>query len=154
MASVIELLDGIDLSQLTAKLQAAKLTVSADGSVELRGLDPRELLGPLGDILKSQDAFGISPELVTKSAAEGLKKLDSLVQLPDIPVLGEVASALERLVSLLEDAVSKFGAGSGGVDIDGLLPESFGSLDGLFDQLIGHAVDAIQPQIPNRKSVV
>ena len=149
MASVIELLDGIDLSQLTAKLQAASLTVSADGSVELRGLDPRDLLGPLGDILKSPDAFGISPELVTKSAAEGLKKLDALVQLPDVPVLGEVASALERLVSLLEDAVSKFGAGSGDVDIDGLFPELSGGLDGLFDQLIGSAVDAIQPQIPS-----
>ena len=149
MPSVIELLDGIDLTQLTAKLQSAKLTVSADGSVELRGLDPRDLLGPLGDLLKSPDAFGISPELVTKSAAEGLKKLDALVQLPDVPVLGEVASALERLISLLEDAVSKLGAGSGGVDIDGLLPDSFGGLDGLFDKLIGNAVDAIQPQIPS-----
>jgi len=148
MASVIELLDGIDLTQLTAKLQSAKLTVSADGSVELRGLDPRDLLGPLGDLLKSPDAFGISPELVTKSAAEGLKKLDALVQLPDVPVLGEVASALERLVSLLEDAVSKLGAGSGSVDIDGLFPEASGGLDGLFDQLIGQAIDALQPQIP------
>ncbi|HEY3157971.1 MAG TPA: hypothetical protein VGJ78_03345 [Vicinamibacterales bacterium] len=148
MPSVIELLDGIDLTQLTAKLQAAKLTVSADGSVELRGLDPRDLLGELGAILKSPDAFGISPELVTKSAADGLKKLDALVQLPNVPVLGEVGSALERLLTLLEDAVSKLGAGSGGVDIDGLFPESAGGLDKLFDQLIGSAFDTIQPQIP------
>ena len=149
MPSVIELLDGIDLSQLTAKLQSARLTVSSDGSVDLRGLDPRDLLGGLGDILKSPDAFGISPELVTKSAAEGLKKLDGLVQLPDVPVLGEVVAALERLVSLLEDAVDKFGAGSGGVDIDGLFPESSGGLDAIFDKLLGQAVDALQPQIPD-----
>lgn len=62
MASVIELLDGIDLPRLTDQLESAKLTVSADGSVELRGFDPRDLLGDLGEILKSPEAFAISPE--------------------------------------------------------------------------------------------
>ncbi len=148
MASIIELLDGIDLAQLTQKLESAKLTVSADGSVELRGLDPRDLLGELGELLKSPDVFEISPDAITASVTEGLGKLDALVQLPNIPVLGDVSAGLERLIGLLQDAVTKFGAGTGEIDIDALLPEISG-LDALFDEVIGRALDAIEPQIPD-----
>jgi hypothetical protein len=148
MPSIIELLDGIDLTQLTQKLESAKLTVSADGTVAFTGLDPRDLLGELGEILKSPDAFAISPEDVTAAVRQGLGKLDALVQLPSIPALGEVSAGLERLVGLLQDAVSKFGVGTGDIDLDALLPE-VSVLDALFGDVINKAIDAIEPQIPD-----
>lgn len=114
----------------------------------LRGLDPRDLLGELGELLKSPDTFDISPEALTASVTEGLGKLDALVQLPNIPVLGDVSAGLERLIGLLEDAITKFGAGTGEIDIDALLPEISG-LDALFDEVIGRALAAIEPQIPD-----
>lgn len=146
MASLIEQLDGVDISALTEKLRTATLTVSTDGTANLRALDPRDLLGELGELLKSDNPFGLDPADVTKSVAGGLAKLDGLVQLPHLPLLGDVSSGLERLVGLLEDAAERLGAG-GEVDLDALLPE-IGGLDQFFEDVLGKAVDSWQPQIP------
>ena len=53
MASLIEQLDAVDLSALTQKIQAAQQTVGAGGAASVRGLDPRDLLGELGELLKA-----------------------------------------------------------------------------------------------------
>lgn len=144
MSTLIEQLDAVDLSALTAKLQSAKLTVGSDGRASLQGLDPRDLLGDLGTLLKSDNPFGIDPADLTKSVGGGLAKLDALVQLPHLPLLGDVSGGLERIVALLEDAAGRLG---GDIDLDALLPE-IGGLDAFFDEIVGKAFDTWQPQIP------
>ncbi|MGC4084813.1 MAG: hypothetical protein QM736_22545 [Vicinamibacterales bacterium] len=82
-----------------------------------------DLLGELGELLKADNPFGIDPNDLTQSVSAGLGKLDGLVQLPHLPLLGDVLGGLERLVALLEDAFSKFGGG-GEIDLDRLLPDT------------------------------
>jgi len=146
VASVVELLNDIDLTKLTASLNAARQTVSVDGSASLRSLDPRDLLGDLGQILKSPEAFGIEPAQIAKSVAEGLGGLDVVVQLPSIPVLGEVSEGIEGIVSRLQDGLTNLGLGSGEIDLDALLPE-LGGFDTVIESIIRQVLDAINPQV-------
>ncbi len=138
----------IDLTQVTQLLSQAESTLGAQGTVELQGLDPRDLLGDFGSALKGLQEFGVSPDDLKNSVVDGLARLDQLVQLESLPALGEVVQGLQRLVGLLQDAADRFGIDSGDLDLNQLLPE-ISNLDEFFDDLIEKALDTIVPQVPS-----
>src|SRR6185369_9014504 len=109
MPSVTAALDGIDFRGLTERLATAKGTLTSGAALDVTSFDPRDLLGELGTVLKSPDSLSISADDAVKSVVAELGKLGAVVQLPSIPVLGDVTEGLQRLVSQCEDIGSKLG---------------------------------------------
>jgi hypothetical protein len=148
MPSVTASLDGIDFTGLTERLATAKLTLTSGAALELTAFDPRDLLGEFGAVLKSPDSLSISADDAVKSVVAELTKLGGVAQLPSIPMLGDVTEGLRRLVSQFEDTASKLGIGTTDIDLDALLPELSG-LENFFAEMIGQALDAIDPHVPD-----
>src|SRR5262245_9931024 len=109
MPGPIEILESIDTSKLTLHLQAANGTVSASGSGSLTSLDPRDMLGDLGALLKSPNPLAVSPDDLVASLGSALGDLESLLHIPAAEAIGDVAAAFDRIVGLLEQIGGQLG---------------------------------------------
>ena len=146
MPSLIETLDSIDTGKLTLHLQAANGTVSVSGSASLAALDPRDMLGDLGMLLKSKNPLAVSPDDLTKSFASAITELASLLHVPAAEAVADTAAVFDRLVKLLEQI-----AGQVGGDPDALVEKLLGDLGGLekiLTDISTRALDGLQLAIP------
>jgi hypothetical protein len=109
-------------------------------------LDPRDMLGEFGVLLKSANPLEISPEELAKHFGSALKDLEGLLHIPAAGAVSEVAAAFDRLVKMLEDIAGKFG-GSPDELIDKLLSGS-GGLDKILGDLSDRVLQGLPLHIP------
>src|SRR5262245_18442057 len=146
MPGPIETLEAIDTSTLTLHLQAANGTVSASGSGSLAGLDPRDVLGDLGALLKSPNPLAVSPDELTGALGAALGELESLLYIPAAEAIGDVAAAFDRIVGLLEQIGQQVG-GDPEALVEHLLGD-VGGLEKLLTDLVERALDGLPLAIP------
>src|SRR5262245_49884707 len=108
MTSVIQALESIDLSKLTVHLDEANGTVT--GSVTLNAINPHDLLGDLGSVLKAvQNGLPSKPENIAASVTAGLGELDKVLELPDLSRITQALAGLEQLVEVVTNAAEMIG---------------------------------------------
>ena len=147
MATVIEALGAIDLGPLTLRLTQADDTVRGDLLTEIRNLDPRALLGDLGETLRG-GGLPSDPEALRAALGATAGQLDGIIAWPDIPVIGDVAERLESLIALLEEQIERLGLDQGGPIVDRLLGGA-GGLDQVLGELVGLIASAFRVEIPD-----
>jgi hypothetical protein len=151
MPNIIQALEAIDTSKLTAHLQVANQGVSASGSAPLAQLDPRDLLGDLGAILKSPTPLGVSPGDLTGSLGGVMKQLESVLHIPAAETVADVVASFEALVNLLQHVGDQIGS-----DPEALVDRLFGDLGGLekvLTDICSRALEGLPLQIPGELRV-
>ena len=146
MGGLLQTLESIDTVKLTGHLQVANGTVSVSGSASIGGLDPRDMLGEFGTLLKSANPLAINPDELAKHFGSALTELEGLLHIPAAGAVGDVAAAFDRLVKLLEDVAGKFG-GSPDELIDKLLSGS-GGLEKILSDLSDRVLQGLPLSIP------
>ena len=126
MPNLLETLESIDTTKLSLHLEAANGTVSASGSASLASLDPRDMLGDLGMLLKSKSPLASSPDDLAKSLGAAVSELESLLDIPVAGAVADVAVAFDGVVKLLEQIATQVGG-----DPDALIDKLLGDVGGL-----------------------
>src|SRR5262249_23281628 len=139
-------LESIDTAKLSAHLTVANGTVSVSGSASLGSLDPRDMLGEFGALLKSSNPLSISPDELAKHFGSALTEIEGMLHIPAAGAVSDVAAAFDRLVKMLEDVAGKFG-GSPEELVDKLLAGS-GGLDKILSDLSDRVLQGLPLRIP------
>jgi len=148
MPGIVATLEGLDLGALEANLSLARNAVSGDISVSIEGLDPRDLLGDLGQVLKDGGGLPSDPGEIVGLVASALGELGELIKLPHIGRIAETADELEAAARLIQDFIERLGLDEEGSVVDRLLAET-GRLDEVVGEMTGHIASAFRADIPD-----
>ena len=138
MPTIIETLQRLPMAGLSGHIEVAHgtLAFSADAA-----LDPSALLGDFGELLRTIE-LPSSPADIAASVADGLGRLQSLVQLPQLSALGETAVRVAGLVSLVEEVAAHFTG-----DLGRLIEELLGGAGGI-EQVFREMAEQLLQSLP------
>ncbi|GEM_PF-7064505 len=105
MPTILETLEQLPIGKLSAHLDLAHGTASFSADAIL---DPENLLGDLGHVLKSVK-LPTNPADITDSVTKAFGQLQQFAQLPDLGILGDIGKGLGELVEVLESLAGNFG---------------------------------------------
>lgn len=148
MAGIVATLEGLDLGALEVNLTAARNAVSGNLSVSIEELDPRDLLGGLGEVLKRGGGLPSDPGAIVSLVQRAVGELGDLLTLPNVGLLGDAAEELEAVARLIREYVERLGLDEEGSVVDRLLAET-GRLDEIVGEMAGHIASAFRVEIPD-----
>ena len=150
MPNIVVTLDGIDLSQLSMRLESARNVVQGDLFQTVQNLDPRDLLGELGETLKKGGDLPVDPSAAVALLGDAVAELQQIIAWPDFPIIGDVLDEIQRLIDILEEQIERFGLDGEGSIVDRLMAAAdSGSLTAIVGELTELIVSAFQVDIPD-----
>jgi hypothetical protein len=105
MSNILQTLEDLPIAKLSGHLEVAhgSAKFSADAV-----LDPENLLGELGHVLKNVK-LPSNPAEITEAVTNTFGQLQGFAQLPDLAILGDIGAGLSDLVNVLESLAGHFG---------------------------------------------
>jgi hypothetical protein len=151
MATIIEQIGALDFDAIDDALGRVRVAVSADGELDLSGLDVGSLLGDVGPVVEAvRQLDGGGTDSVAVVARAALHELSDIATLPELEELGELVGGIEALAELIAELVDVLVTSDGSSIVDRLMTEVGGSLDlsGLVGDIAGRTADALRVQVP------
>jgi hypothetical protein len=149
MPTIVEQLQALDLSQIDDALGRVRLSVSADGELDLTALDVPSLLGDVAPLIDTVRELESDPDTLMRLARSALGELADLVDLPEVELFDALRAGLDQLVGLLGELAAVLSADDGNL-VDRLLTGVGGNLalHDLIGDLAGRAADALAVDLP------
>lgn len=150
MPSIVEQLQTLDLAQIDDALGRVRLSVAADGELDLEALDVTSLLGELTPVIDTIRDLDTDPEATIALARSALGSLADLLDLPEVEHLDALVAGLDHLAALLGQLVAALSSDDDGDLVDRLLTGVGGNLalPDLIGDLAGRAADALAVELP------
>lgn len=145
MSGAFSVLKSLDTAHLDVHLELSQGVVKGDVFVSLQALDPRDLLGKLGDLLRNVE--GISdPKEIAGVILAGMQEFADAIDISGLDTVGKVLNLLTRLLAQIKPLIEELG-----VEPEALFDralDGYGGLDGLIAEVVSRFAEGFSAELP------
>lgn len=145
MSGAFSALKSLDTVQLDVHLKVSLGAAEGEAFVSLKGLDPRDLLGDLGELLRNVEGLS-DPEKISKVILAGLQEFAEVFAISGLETVDRVLDLLRTLLSQIGPVIEELGDQPEAL-FDRVLSEH-GGLEGLIAEVVSRFAEGFPAELP------